>query len=82
MSDTTDSDAQKCQAIELRLGDAREHALPVDPLVLYLFNPLPQAALEEVVSKLGESLRTHPRPIYVIYHNPLLESVVARQEWL
>ena len=75
-------DAQKCHAIELVLGDGREYAIPVDPLVLYLFNPLPQTALEEVVDKLGESLRAHPRPVYVIYHNPLLESVVARQEWL
>ena len=76
------SDAQKCHAIELVLGDAREFALPVDPLVLYLFNPLPQAALEEVIGKFGDSLRAHSRPVYVIYHNPLLESVVARQEWL
>ena len=76
------SDAQKCHAIDPVLGDAREYALPLDPLVLYLFNPLPPAALDEVVSRLGDSLRTHPRPAYVIYHNPLLESVVARQPWL
>ncbi len=76
------SAAQKCHALELVLGDAQEYALPTDPLLLYLFNPLPQTALEKVISRLRESLQTVPRPVYVIYHNPLLESVVARQEWL
>jgi hypothetical protein len=75
-------DTRKCLAIELVLGDARGYVLPNDPLVLYLFNPLPKAALVEVIDKLGASLRAHARPLYVIYHNPLLESVVARQEWL
>jgi len=76
------SDAQRCHQIELVCGDARNYRLPDDPLILYLFNPLPQAALEEVLGKLLVSLEAHPRPVYVIYHNPLLESVVARQTWL
>jgi hypothetical protein len=45
--------------------------------VLYLFNPLPEAGLVEVVARLEGSLQGCPRPVYVLYHNPLLESVFS-----
>jgi hypothetical protein len=31
-----------------------------------------------MISNLDRSLRQHPRPVFVVYHNPLLESVVTR----
>ena len=45
--------------------------------MLFLFNPLPESGLRRVIEKLEESLREHPRQIYVLYHNPLLEHVLA-----
>jgi hypothetical protein len=31
-----------------------------------------------MISNLEHSLREHPRPIFVLYHNPLLEHVLTR----
>jgi len=45
--------------------------------VLYLFNPLPESGLVQVMERLQLSLREHPRPLLVVYHNPLLERVVS-----
>ena len=72
------SDSQKCFAIESVCGDAREFIFPPEPTVLYLFNPLPEVGLERLIANLDLSLQRSSRPVYVIYHNPLLEPVVAR----
>ncbi len=76
------TDSQRCFAIEAICGDAREFGFPDEPLVLYLFNPLPESTLAELVVNLEHSLRKHPRPIFLIYHNPLLEHVLTRCDWL
>jgi hypothetical protein len=72
------SESQKCFALETVCGDARNFVFPAEPIVLYLFNPLPERALAEVMANLDASLRQFPRVVYVLYHNPLLEHVVAR----
>lgn len=73
------SDSQQCFALEVVCGDAREFVFPLEPLVVYLFNPLPEAALVEAMANLDRSLRQYPRAVYVVYHNPLLEHVLAGQ---
>ena len=70
-------EGQKCFALESVCADAREFAFPGEPSVLYLFNPLPEAGLRQVMGNLEESLRLYPRAVYVLYHNPLLEHVVS-----
>ena len=72
------SSSQQCFTIECLLGDAREFAFPLEPTVLYLFNPLPESGLVKMVSNLKHSLQEHPRPILVLYHNPLLEHVLTQ----
>ena len=72
------SDSQQCFAIECILGDASEFAFPPEPTVLYLFNPLPESGLATMISNLERSLREHPRPMFVLYHNPLLQQVLTR----
>jgi hypothetical protein len=71
------SESQRCFQVESVCSDARDFQLPNVPLVLYLFNPLPEAGLQAVGEKLRLSLREHPRPLYVVYHNPLLEHVLT-----
>jgi hypothetical protein len=71
------SGSQRCFAVEAVAADAREFVFPVEPVVLYLFNPLPEAALIEMMTNLEGSLRQNPRTVYVLYHNPLLEHVLA-----
>lgn len=70
------SATERCTQIEAVCTDAREFVLPDTPLVLYLFNPLPEAGLQRVLRNLERSLEQSPRPVWIVYHNPLLESVV------
>jgi len=72
------SDSQQCFAIDCILGDAGEFAFPPEPTVLYLFNPLPESGLATMISNLERSLREHPKPMFVLYHNPLLQQVLTR----
>lgn len=69
--------SQQCFALQAICGDAALFEFPDDPLVVYLFNPLPEPALRKVENNLTESLKRSPRPIYVLYHNPQLERVFA-----
>ena len=70
------SESQKCFALESICADATEFPLPAEPTVVYLFNPFPEAGLRRVIANLEQSLRAHPRVVYVLYHNPLLEDVL------
>lgn len=63
--------------IELVCEDAREFVFPAEPAVVFLFNPLPPAALRTLVLNLEQSLLQHPRPVYVAYANPIFEPVIA-----
>jgi len=70
------SESQKCFAIESICADASTFGLPPEPLVIYLFNPFPESGLRRALANLEKSLSQHPRPIYVVYHNPQLESLL------
>jgi SAM-dependent methyltransferase len=58
-------------------ADARYFEFPNQPTVLYLFHPFLEPVLKEVVSRLNKSLKEHPRPMIVVYHNAVLEHVLA-----
>ena len=64
-------------AIESLQMDAREIEFPETALVVYLFNPLPEAGLRRVILNIEESRKRAPRPIWIVYHNPLLEGILA-----
>ncbi len=70
------SESQRCFTLESICGDATEFPFPAEPTVLYLFNPFPESGLRRVLANLEQSLRDHPRAVYVLYHNPLLEHVL------
>ncbi len=71
------SESQKCYAIESICADATEFVFPVEPILLFLFNPFPESGLRRVIAELERNLREHLRTIYVLYHNPLLEHVLS-----
>jgi hypothetical protein len=71
------NEAQKCFALESTCADATVFPLPAEPIVLFLFNPFPESGLRRVIANLEKSLREHPRKVYVLYHNPLLEQVLG-----
>ncbi len=71
------SESQKCFALQSICADATEFPFPEEPIVLYLFNPFPEEGLKRMIANLEQSLRAHPRVVYVLYHNPLLEHVLS-----
>ncbi|MBV8052448.1 MAG: class I SAM-dependent methyltransferase, partial [Acidobacteriaceae bacterium] len=76
------SDSQRCYPIQTICGDARKFAFSPEPMVLYLFNPLPEPGLVSLLGNLERSLKENPRPVYVLYHNPLLEHLLVDSKWL
>lgn len=76
------SQQQKCFNIEAYCLDAREFQFPQEPFVLYLFNPFPDYVLNAVLEKLRLSVLSHPREVYIIYHNLVHENVFKSRPWL
>lgn len=76
------SESQRCFALESFCADATSFPLPEEPLLLYLFNPFPESGVRRTVENLKNGLQLHPRPAYVLYHNPQIERVLAEQSFL
>jgi hypothetical protein len=76
------SESRKCFALEAVCADATTFPFPDVPLVVFLFNPFPEPGLRRVITNLEQSLRARPRPICVLYHNPLLEHVLSESGFL
>jgi SAM-dependent methyltransferase len=70
------SDQRKCQVVESVCQDARVFEFQEEPLLIYLFNPFLESGLSQVVRNLERSLQASPRPVVILYHNPLLASVL------
>jgi hypothetical protein len=47
-------------------GDAAEFAFPVEPLVVYFYNPFSCEVMRQVMANLGRVAV----PVYVVYKNP------------
>ena len=76
------SERQSCFALRSICADAAGFEFPPRPMVLYLFNPLPEDALIQTLRNLQASVEMIPRKCFVVYHNPLLESRLHSQTWL
>lgn len=74
--------SQKCTDFDLKCMDALEYAYDDKPLVLYLFDPFGREILQEVVARLENSLRAHPREAYVVYVYPQYDDLLARSPLL
>lgn len=70
------SERRKCGTVESVCQDARIFEFPVEPLLIYLFNPFLESGLAQVIGNLEHSLQEFPRPVIVLYHNPLLADVL------
>ena len=57
--------------IELVCGDAATYALPMEPLVIYLFNPFGSAVVRLCAENAIASWRRAPRPVSVLYMNAI-----------
>ena len=71
------TEKRACGEIRAVCRDATEFSFPNEPLVVFLFNPLPETGLRKLIENLEGSLRESPRPGYVIYANPVFAEIVA-----
>ena len=56
--------------------DAADYAFTKDDTVVYLFNPFDAVVLAAVLARLRRSLERHPRPVWIVYHNPVWRSTI------
>jgi SAM-dependent methyltransferase len=75
------SESQKCFTLESACADATSFHFPKGPLLVYLFNPFLEAALQRTLANLEKTLRADPRHAYLLYHNPQLEPLVTAAGW-
>jgi SAM-dependent methyltransferase len=63
--------------IQVDCKNADEYEVPTDVGVLFLFNPFDQIIMEAFVQNVMQSLHLKPRPLKVLYANP-----VCKKTWL
>lgn len=76
------SDSQQCFALESFCVDAAEFTFPAGPLLIYLFNPFPEAVLRCVLANLRRALTENSTTAHLIYYNPQHADVVADAGYL
>jgi len=70
------SHLKRCENIQAILGDATKFFFPPEPLVVFLFHPLPESDFVELLVNLTGSLRTSPRTTYLVYAHPVFASIL------
>jgi SAM-dependent methyltransferase len=60
-----------CSKIELACEDFTEFPFPDEPLFVFLYNPASRALSEVLARNLLQSIREHPREVWVLYVAPL-----------
>jgi SAM-dependent methyltransferase len=66
---------QRCRVFDLYCMDAAAYELPLEPLVIFLYNPFGREVMERVAERIAASCRVSPRPVFVLYANPFQLSV-------
>jgi SAM-dependent methyltransferase len=64
------SATQKCRDIRSLNVDFVNYSLPHEPSILFFFHPCKAGLLSKVLSGIGRSLRSNPRPLYIAYVAP------------
>jgi hypothetical protein len=76
------SDSQKCRQIESVCMDAQDFQFPLEPLMVYLFNPFSEPTFVMVLENLRRSVEQAPRPLYIAYRFTEFERLLAQAAWL
>jgi SAM-dependent methyltransferase len=69
----------KCRRTTSLCMDAVEFSIPESPCVLFFYNPFQDETMDRVLSNIQVSLTRSPRPLFVVYVNPVLHEVFIRQ---
>jgi hypothetical protein len=76
------SERQRCRRIEAICMDARDFQFPLEPLVVYLFNPFSEPTFALVLENLRMSVERAPRPVYIAYRFTEFENLLGQADWL
>jgi SAM-dependent methyltransferase len=68
--------AQRCRNVRSMVGDATKFIFPAGPLVIYLWNPFEAPVFASVLVNLEAALMREPRPVFIVYVQPDLESML------
>jgi SAM-dependent methyltransferase len=63
-------DSPRCHQVRSVCADAASFELPLENLVIYLFNPFDEVVMSEVAANVSASLKKKPRQIYILYLKP------------
>ena len=74
--------AQRCTALASVCMDAVGWPIPPERAVFYLYRPFDEEVLAAVLGNIERSLADHPREVFVVYMNPLPDTILDRQDWL
>jgi Histone methylation protein DOT1 len=74
---TFPKECRRCQAVESIQTDATRFVFPIAPLIVFIFHSLPEAGFRTVMGNLQLSIGVEPRPVRLIYANPVFESILA-----
>jgi SAM-dependent methyltransferase len=74
--------ARRCANVRSIEADATEFTFPAGALVVYLWNPFEAPVFASVLANLEAALLREPRPVYLVYIQPDLESLLeASRFW-
>ena len=63
-------------------GDAAQADLPDGPLILSIYHPFAAPVMRAFLARVGASLQSHPRRIWILYFNPELHPMLKASPWL
>ena len=69
----------RCRKVRSVWMDATEFDIPKTPCILYFYNPFGMQIMERVLSNVQASLKYLPRPLFIVYVNPVLHDLMIRQ---
>lgn len=63
--------ARQCGTMQFVQKNATHFCFPAQPLVLYFYHPFITSTMELVMDNLVTSLKVFPRPVFILYREPL-----------
>jgi SAM-dependent methyltransferase len=73
---------RRCTNVRSVVCDAAAYELPAGPAVYYFYNPFGPDILERVAENIRRSLVSVPRPVFIVYYNPVHREVFDTAAWL
>jgi 2-polyprenyl-3-methyl-5-hydroxy-6-metoxy-1,4-benzoquinol methylase len=62
--------------------DASNYIIPDNTSTIFLFNPFDAVILEEVIKHINKSQQQNPRPIKILYANPVWKKVLEKEGFI